>query len=148
MAQQSPTAGLDKMPGFKLHDSEGELFNSESIRGKYVLIDFWASWCGPCHKKFPELIELYTEFHIEGLEIVGISTDFKKEPWLADLEKLDLPWIQLIDMKGEESVAVTRFGVSAIPALFFIGPEGKIIARDPGCEFVKDYIRKEKNKNL
>ena len=134
----------DKMPAFELKDKDGKVFNSLGLEGKYVLIDFWASWCGPCHKKFPEREELYKEYHKQGLEIVGISTDFKKETWLEDIEKLDLPWIQLLDKAGKESVAVNKFGVRAVPSLFFIGPGGKIIARDPDKELVSNYIKEKK----
>lgn len=128
------------MPAFKLEDNKGRVFESSKLEGKFVLIDFWASWCGPCHKAFPDLIKLYNDLHDKGLEIVGISTDLNKVAWLADLEKINLPWIQLLDGQGNNSVATNDFRISSIPALFLVDPDGRIIARNPGPEQVKKML--------
>lgn len=131
---------VNHMPAFALEDNKGRVFESSKLEGKFVLIDFWASWCGPCHKKLPDLIKIYNELHDKGLEIVGISTDFKKEAWLADLEKLNLPWIQLLDGQGKNSVATNDFKISSIPALFLVDPGGKILARDPCFEQIEESL--------
>jgi thiol-disulfide isomerase/thioredoxin len=132
-AQSVNEEGFFSLPDFELRDMNHNMFSSDSLEGKYLIIDFWASWCGPCHKKFPLLREIYDEYHEKGLEIVGISTDLMEDAWLADVKRLQLPWVQLLDRQGPESVAVSFFKVKSLPALFFIYPDGHIVI--PGNDF-------------
>lgn len=115
-------------------------------KGNFVLIDFWASWCGPCLRELPNVINCYEKYHSKGFEIVGISFDNKQEPWLAAVKRLNMTWPQLSDLKGWKSLAAVTFGVTSIPANILVDPQGHIIALDlrgPDLEAkLKDILNK------
>lgn len=97
-------------------------------KGKYVLIDFWASWCGPCRKEMPNVKKVYEAYKDKGFDIIGLSFDNDKEAWKGAIKSLDIPWHHLSDLKGWECVAGSTYGVNAIPATLLIGPDGKVVA--------------------
>ncbi len=97
-------------------------------QGKYVLIDFWASWCGPCRAEMPHVKALYDKYHAKGFDIVGLSFDNNKKAWIAGIQKLQLPWHHLSDLKGWQCVAASTYGINSIPATLLVGPDGKIVA--------------------
>lgn len=113
---------------FILNDEKGNSFSFDKYKGKYVWVDFWASWCGPCKNAFPRMRELYTEYKDRNLEILGISTDTKKEPWLNALETIKNPWKQVWDDKN----IMSEFAVNAFPTSFLIGSDGTILAKEVG----------------
>jgi peroxiredoxin len=115
---------------FRLPDANGKSVDLASLRGKYVFIDFWASWCGPCRQENPHLVKTYQKFKGKPFEIVGISLDEKQEPWLKAIEKDNLPWVHLSDLKGWNNELTLHYGIKWIPSSFLLDPEGKIIARD------------------
>ncbi|MBD0255772.1 MAG: AhpC/TSA family protein [Cytophagales bacterium] len=115
---------------FQLPDAKGQPVDLASFRGKYVFIDFWASWCGPCRAENPNLVKAYQKFNGKPFEIVGISLDEKKEPWLKAIEKDNLPWVHLSDLKGWKNDLTRHYGIKWIPSSFLLDPEGRIIARD------------------
>ncbi len=110
-------------------DQEGQVKSLADFKGKYVLIDFWASWCGPCVKGFPHLQNLYTKYKSDRFEVLGISIDRKESEWVKAYEKYRLPWSNGID-KTEDMQ--NKLLVTAVPTLFLIDPEGRIILKEIG----------------
>lgn len=97
-------------------------------KGHYVLLDFWASWCGPCLASMPMMKQIYATYADKGLQIIGISFDNKREAWLSAINRLGLPWLHLSDIKGWESIASDAYGIRAIPETVLIAPDGTIVA--------------------
>lgn len=111
-----------------LPDQNGKMVSLSEFKGKVVLIDFWASWCGPCRHNNPRLIKLYNKFHEKGLEIYGISLDEEISNWKKAIHHDKLSWTQVIDDKGWESLSAARYGVDMIPSSFLIDQQGIIRA--------------------
>lgn len=117
---------------FTMNDIDGKPHKlSEYIgKGKYVLIDFWASWCPPCREEMPNVRKVYEQYKDKGFDIVGISLDKNKEDWQKGITNLGITWHQLSDLKWWRNEGAAKYGVRAIPATFLIDPNGKIIAKD------------------
>ncbi|MFD2828287.1 redoxin domain-containing protein [Leeuwenhoekiella polynyae] len=109
-------------------DLEGKKIGLEDYKGKYVLVDFWASWCGPCRKENPNVLKAYNTYHDKGLEILAISLDDKRDLWEKAIDKDGLPWEHVSDLKGFKNQAAEDYSVSAIPQNFLIDPDGVIVA--------------------
>lgn len=115
----------------EMADPDGKMHKiSEFVgEGKWVLVDFWASWCGPCRAEMPNVLEAYDKYHAKGFEVIGISFDQKKEPWVRAIEQLKMPWMQLSDLKGWSCAAAPAYKIDAIPDNILIDPQGKITDR-------------------
>ncbi len=124
------TAKGQPAPLFSMADSDGKMINLADFRGKYVLIDFWASWCGPCRKENPNVVNAYRKYHDKGFEILGVSLDTKKDAWLGAIKADGLTWNHVSDLKGWANAAAAVYGVKSVPASFLIGPDGKVVAKD------------------
>jgi peroxiredoxin len=121
---------------------EGKEFNLTSLKGKYVLIDFWASWCGPCRRANPDLVKTYAKFKGKNFEILGVSLDKDAKEWKAAIKKDNLTWPQVSDLKYWDNAAARTYQVESIPSSFLVGPDGKIIARDLNRSELEDYLLK------
>lgn len=116
------------MPDFTLQTPEGEEIEMKDFRGKYVLVDFWASWCGPCLREMPNVVKLYKECKGKDFEIFGVSLDNNKEAWVNSIEKNGMKWPQGSDLRGWNSEPAKLCNVSGIPFTVLLDPEGKVIA--------------------
>ncbi len=109
---------------------DGEVANLSDLRGKVVLIDFWASWCGPCRRENPKVVALYNKYKDQGFEVFGVSLDGDKKRWLAAIEKDKLTWTHVSDLKKWQSGAAADYGVRSIPTTILIDQEGRILAKN------------------
>lgn len=115
---------------FTQNDADGKPISLSSFKGKYVLVDFWASWCGPCRAENPNVVKAYNEFKDKGFTILGVSFDSKKENWLKAVEKDKLTWTQVSDLGGWNNAVGKMYGIRSIPQNILIDKEGKIIAKN------------------
>lgn len=129
-------------PDFVLSDPQGVKRSLKDFRGKYLVIDFWASWCGPCRKENPALLEWYNAVDKTKLAFLGISIDEKKDAWLKAIDKDQLPWAQLIDPDGWKSATAASYAVGAVPQKFLIDPSGKIVLANVDMQEVKEWMKK------
>lgn len=117
-------------PDFILPDTNGNNISLSSLRGKYVLIDFWASWCGPCRKEIPNMVKLYQDFGGKNFEILGVSLDKTRDKWVGAIKSDHLNWPQVSDLKFWQSEVTPIYNVKAIPYTVLLDKEGKIIAKN------------------
>ena len=132
IAARRATAPGSEAPDFTLKDREGNDVTLSSLRGKYVIIDFWASWCRPCRAGMPAMKQTYAKYHDKGLEILGVSVDSESDKWTAALDQDQLPWINVIDefpAQSKPARVISLYGVHYIPCYFLVDPEGKIIGQ-------------------
>jgi len=115
-------------PEIALPDPAGKTRSLSSLKGKIVLLDFWAGWCSPCRRENPGLVSVYKKYHDKGFEIYQVSLDRKKEEWEAAIKQDGLNWIQVSDLKFWSSPVVRQYGIVSIPANFLLNKEGKVIA--------------------
>ena len=132
----------DTIPSIALKSSANKEVNIASFKGKYVLIDFWASWCGPCRVGNKKLVTLYNEANHDQFEIIGISIDKDADKWLKAIEKDKIKFTQLIDAKGFDAETAIRFGVDELPSKFLFNKEGILIAKNPSEEELIQLIEK------
>lgn len=118
------------IPDFEQADPNGKMVNIKSFRGKYVLIDFWASWCGPCRGENPNVVAAFNKYKNKNFTVLGISLDKSKDAWLAAVEKDGLTWTQLSDLKFWSNAVAQQFGIQSIPQNFLIDPNGVVIGKN------------------
>ena len=126
-------------PDFELKDTSGKMVKLSSFRGKYVLVDFWASWCGPCRKALPLVKKANEEFKNKGLQVIGVSVDKKAKDWEKALEEENLPYLQLHDPEG---ITGKLYNYNGIPFIILISPEGIILEKELWGDGIREAITK------
>lgn len=109
---------------------DGKQVSLKDLRGQYVLLDFWASWCRPCRMENPNVVAAYNRFKDKGFTVLGVSLDQNREPWMAAIQQDNLTWTHISDLKGWGNEAAKMYNVQGIPQNFLIDKEGKIVAKD------------------
>lgn len=128
-AAAGPEIGT-QAPDITMSTPDGKTVSLSSFKGKYVLLDFWASWCGPCRAENPNVVAAFNKYKDKNFTVLGVSLDEKKENWEKAISDDGLSWTHISDLKRWESVAAKQYNIQAIPANFLIDTNGKIIARD------------------
>ncbi|MEM6523718.1 MAG: TlpA disulfide reductase family protein [Bacteroidota bacterium] len=117
-------------PDITLPNPEGEMVSLSSLRGNYVLVDFWAKWCRPCRMENPNVVRMYNKYNEQGFEVFGVSLDRNRADWLQAIEQDGLHWTQVSDLKYWQSDAAKLYNISAIPFALLLDPEGRIIGKN------------------
>ncbi|MBE9602145.1 AhpC/TSA family protein [Pedobacter sp. MC2016-24] len=127
---------------FVQNNTEGKPISLSSFKGSYVLIDFWASWCGPCRAENPNVVKAYQKFKNRNFEIIAVSLDDNKEAWLKAIQVDGLPWIHVSDLKGWKNSVADLYDIKAVPQNFLIAPDGTILAKNlRGQDLEKELSR-------
>jgi thiol-disulfide isomerase/thioredoxin len=117
-------------PDFTLKDSSGKPYTLSKYRGKYVLLDFWASWCGPCKAEIPHMKKAYSAYHDKGFEIISISINAKEDAWRTALKQFQMPWVHILDVRGEKGSTTDLYHTPTIPKTLLLDKTGMIIDTD------------------
>ena len=138
---KNPKIG-EQFVDFEIENINGKLKKLSDLNGKTILLEFWASWCGPCRQENPKLVKTYKKFNPKGFEIFAVSLDEDKESWLKAIKKDNLNWEHLSDLKGSRNEASLIYGVNEIPDNFLISKSGEIIGRNLRGEKLNQKLKK------
>ena len=128
-------------PDFSQEKPDGNALSLSELRGKVVLVDFWASWCGPCRRENPNVVRVYNKYKEKGFEILGVSLDNARDRWLQAIEADGLTWHHVSDLKGWRNDAAQLYGVSSIPQTVLIDQQGRILARNLRGDALEESLR-------
>ncbi|MFY7938139.1 MAG: TlpA family protein disulfide reductase [Flavobacterium sp.] len=131
----------DAIPSITLKSNTNNVIDITSFKGKYVLVDFWASWCAPCRLGNKKLVKLHNEISSSKVEIIGISIDTDANKWLKAIEKDKIKFTQLIDPNGFDANTALQFGVEELPSKYLFNPEGILMAKNPSEEEIMKLIK-------
>lgn len=127
-------------PDFNVKDTDGKALTLANYKGKVVLIDFWATWCGPCVQELPNVLKAYEKHHAAGFEIIGISLDNQAEKLEKFVKDKNMPWPQFFDGKGWQNELAEKYGVNSIPATYLLDRDGKIIGKGLRGEKLEEAV--------
>ena len=136
-----------KAPDFTQTDTSGAAVTLSSLRGKYVLIDFWASWCKPCRAGNPALVRLYKKYKDYGFTILGVSLDSKKDAWLKAIHDDELPWQQVSDLKFWNNAVAKQYKISSVPQNYLLDSQGVILGKNLSEDDLDQLLEKELTKS-
>lgn len=128
-------------PDFTLADRQGEMYSLHSLPGKIKIVDFWASWCGPCRLENPNMLQLHHDFGDSGLTIVSVSLDEKREPWIKAVEEDNMEWLQLLVADGWKSDVVLKYNIDSVPTIYILDGNNKIIAKNIRGEILREFVK-------
>lgn len=129
-------------PEFSQPDTAGRQVSLSAFRGKYVLVDFWASWCVPCRAENPHVLKAYEKYKESNFTVLGVSLDHDRKSWINAIHQDKLPWMQLSDLKGFDNEAGKLYAVSSIPANYLLDPQGKIVAVNLRGIALEEFLEK------
>lgn len=147
LRKHSELAVGKQFPDFNEKDLEGKPLSLERFKGKVVLVDFWAVWCGPCIAELPHVLSAYKKHHADGFEIIGISLDQDRAKLDAFLQEKGMTWPQYFDGQGWQNKLAQEYGINSIPATFLLDGQGKIIAKDLRGDALEQAVAKALAKN-
>lgn len=142
MMEIKPVSVGQMAPDFELPNPTGNSIKLSDFKGKYVLLDFWASWCAPCREENPNIVKQYNTYKDKGFTILGVSLDDDKDAWLKAIENDNLRWAHVSDLKRWDSQVAHQYKVEGIPASFIIDPSGKIVAKNLRGTDLQEFLAK------
>ena len=133
-------------PDFTLPTPDSGQVSLYSVKGKLKIIDFWASWCGPCRMENPNMVKLYDDFKDKGLAVISVSLDERKAAWTQAIQKDGMPWVHVSDLKGWKSEVVKLYNVDSVPCILVLDENNRILAKNIRAEKLRAFVEERLGK--
>ena len=146
IAEIEQVALASTAPDFTLSTPDGEQVSLYGVKGKLKIVDFWASWCGPCRMENPNMVKLYNDFKDKGLAVVSVSLDERKAAWVQAIKKDGMPWIHVSDLKGWKGEVVQLYHVDAVPCILVLDEHNRILAKNIRAEKLRAFVEERLGK--